>query len=115
MSSLGPTLTEQLETLQKRYGEFRSHAKPRERFPEGLRVATLDLIDSGVPQSIVEATCKVQGQQIARWRDRHSSLDPVSVARVLKVVDTAAGATSGAAKITIEGGRIIIDLVFEPE
>ena len=97
--------------MQKRYGEFRSNAKPRERFPEGLRVATLDLIDSGVPQSIVEATCKVQGQQIARWRDRHSGLDPVPVARVLKVVDTAA-ATSGAAKITIEGRRIIIELGF---
>ena len=115
VSHLDPTLNERLDALQEQYAEYRAHAKPRERVPDNLRAATLDLIDAGVPRGVVEASCGVQQRQLAFWRDRRSGLAPFPVPRVLKVVDapvTAAPAsTPGAtARVIIEGKRIIIEL-----
>ena len=110
MFALDPTLNERLDALREMYAEYRAHAKPRERVPDDLRAATLDLIEAGVPQGIVEASCNVQNRQLDRWRDRRGGVGPVPSARVLRVVESPRAATGGTAKVTIEGKRIIIEL-----
>lgn len=109
MSDVTRAHDDRLAALQGEYAEYRARAKPRERVPDALRVATLVLIDSGVRLRAVLDACRLQHHQIARWRVQRDGSPASPAPRVLKVVD-APSAPDAAARVTIEGRRIVIEL-----
>ena len=102
-----PTPGDRLQALADQYATYRENAKPRERVPDALRAATLDLIDSGISPGVVVAACRVQRPQLALWRRRRSGRGDREP-RILQVVE--APATGSSVRVTIESKRIVIEL-----
>ena len=84
--------TEELEQLSRSYAKFRRTHKPRMRIPEDLRKATLETVDKGVPDKLVQEACRVSPEQLNRWREIQRlggrvKNEKKAKPRVFKVVD----------------------------
>ena len=86
--------------LRRNFARFRRTNSPRTRIPDGLRQATLDVLDSGIEESEVRRACGVTSDQVAQWRknpqarDLERSLQRQEL-RVFPVVDDFASAGHG--------------------
>lgn len=57
-----------VESLRQRFARFRRTHRPRTRYPQALRMAVLEALDSGVVEPELRRACKLSAAQIAAWR-----------------------------------------------
>ncbi|MCK5805790.1 MAG: hypothetical protein KAI66_23365 [Lentisphaeria bacterium] len=86
--------------LRRDFARFRRTHSPRTRIPDGLRQATLEVLDSGIEENEVRRVCGVTSDQVAQWRKHPQAREPErplqrQELRVFPVVDDFAAARHG--------------------